>query len=164
MSLKIKEIGLDKLDEILDMRMEVLSNVFKEDYEKMSELEWQNLREENRLYYEKNLNNGGHIDCFAYVDDILAGSGGICLYNEMPSPDNQNGKCGYLMNIYVREQFRNLGIGTEITNWLIEKAKEKDVTKIYLESSVCAKNMYQEIGFSDMKDYMILGNKVLCKK
>ena len=96
---------------------------------------------------------------FAYIDNNLVGCGGLCLYNEMPSPDNINGKCGYLMNVYVRAQYRNHGLGTDITNWLINSAKKKGVNKIYLESSVIAKNMYYKIGFNDMKDYMIYKNK-----
>ncbi len=29
------------------------------------------------------------------------------IIEELPSPDNPSGKCAYLMNIYVREAFRN---------------------------------------------------------
>ncbi len=159
MKLKIVEVSLDLLDEILSMRMEVLNEVFKSDFEIMSEEEKKNLMEENREYYKRELSSGGHITCFAYINNNIVGCGGICLYNEMPSPDNRNGKCGYLMNIYVRKEYRNLGIGSEITNWLINYAKKKDVNKIYLESSVVAKKMYSEIGFIDMKDYMIYKNK-----
>ena len=158
MKIKIKEVGLESIDEIISMRMEVLGEVFKSDFEKMSYEEKKNLTEENRIYYERELKSGGHIACFVYMneEEVLVGCGGICLYNEMPSPDNKNGKCGYLMNIYVREQYRKLGIGEQITNWLINAAKNKGVSKIFLESSVVAKHMYTKIGFVDMKDYMIL--------
>ena len=159
MKAKIEEVGLDSLDEILSMRMEVLGVVFKSEFETMSEEEKKNLLEENRNYYKRELPSGGHIACFAYIDNNLVGCGGLCLYNEMPSPDHINGKCGYLMNVYVRAQYRNHGLGTDITNWLINSAKKKGVNKIYLESSVIAKNMYYKIGFNDMKDYMIYKNK-----
>ena len=36
MKIKIVEVGLDSLEEILSMRMEVLSVVFKSDFETMS--------------------------------------------------------------------------------------------------------------------------------
>ena len=159
MKIKIVEVGLDSLEEILSMRMEVLNEVFKSDFEIMSEEEKKNLMEENREYYKRELSSGGHITCFVYIDNNLVGCGGICIYNEMPSPDNRNGKCGYLMNIYVRDEYRNHGIGSEITKWLINYAKKKEINKIYLESSVVAKKMYNEIGFVDMKDYMIYKKK-----
>ena len=133
MKAKIEEVGLDSLDEILSMRMEVLGVVFKSEFEKMSEEEKKNLLEENRNYYKRELPSGGHIACFAYIDNNLVGCGGLCLYNEMPSPDNINGKCGYLMNVYVRAQYRNHGLGTDITNWLINSAKKKETIKFTLK-------------------------------
>lgn len=76
--------------------------------------------------------------------------------NEMPSPDNPSGKCAYLMNIYTRPQFRNNGIAKATVNWLIDKAINKGITKIYLETSEAGRKMYQNTGFKPMKDYMQL--------
>ena len=45
MKAKIEEVGLDSLDEILSMRMEVLGVVFKSEFETMSEEEKKNLLE-----------------------------------------------------------------------------------------------------------------------
>ena len=42
MKIKIVEVGLDSLEEILSMRMEVLSVVFKSDFETMSQEEKKN--------------------------------------------------------------------------------------------------------------------------
>ena len=63
MKAKIEEVGLDSLDEILSMRMEVLGVVFKSEFETMSEEEKKNLLEENRNYYKRELPSGGHIAC-----------------------------------------------------------------------------------------------------
>ena len=157
MKARIEEVGIELIEEILSMRMEVLGVVFEKEFETMTLEEKKDLMEENRNYYKREIPIGGHIACFAYIDNNLAGCGGVCLYNEMPSPDNKNGKCGYLMNVYVRPQYRHEGLGTDITNWLINSAKKKGANKIFLESSVVAKSMYHKIGFVDMKDYMIYG-------
>ena len=53
----------------------------------------------------------GPLACFAYVGNEIVGCGGICLYQEMPSPDNPSGGCAYLMNIYTRPEFRGQGVG-----------------------------------------------------
>jgi len=74
----------------------------------------------------------------------------------MPSPDNINGKCAYLMNIYVKPKYRKQGIGKKICSWLIELAKSKNITKIYLETSDTAKVMYEKLGFEEMKNYLKL--------
>ena len=117
------------------------------------------LESENRRYYQTELPQGGHIACFAYVGEEIVGCGGICLYHEMPSPDNLNGKCAYLMNIYTRPQFRGHGIGNRIVRWLVEQARQRHISKIYLETSNKGRPLYQTIGFADMKDMMKLSRE-----
>ncbi len=139
------------LDLLMKWRMEVLRCVFSlpEDAD-TGELERQ-----NRLYYERTLNSGAHIACMANVDGEPAGCGGVCLHDEMPSPDNPSGRCAYLMDIYVREPFRGHGVGTDIVNWLVARARERGITKIYLETTPEARRMYEKAGFDDMEDMMI---------
>ncbi|MCD8316689.1 MAG: GNAT family N-acetyltransferase [Eggerthellaceae bacterium] len=110
----------------------------------------------NRAYYESHIPDGTHIACFAYIGDEIVGCGGICLYEEMPSPDNECGRCAYLMNIYTIPSCRGHGIGGKIVTYLIEAAKEKGASKIYLETSDDGRRLYEELGFTDMVDYMHL--------
>lgn len=156
MNIKIRQLGIDDLELLLDLRMEVLSCVFSDEKNKMTAEEWSALREENRRYYLAESERGGHIACAAFSDDKIAGCGGICLYREMPSPDNRNGICGYLMNIYTREEFRNAGVGKAVCDFLIDRAKKFGAEKIYLETSECGKNFYHSLGFREMKDYLKL--------
>ena len=93
---------------------------------------------------------------FAYDDETVIGCGGICYQTEMPSPDNPNGKCGYLMNIYTLPEYRGMGVGNSIVEYLINDARARCANKIYLESSEKAKKLYYEKGFRDMVDYMKL--------
>ena len=86
---------------------------------------------------------------------MAAGCGGICFYREMPSPDNPSGRCAYLMNIYARKNYRGQGVGQRIVMSLVEEANQRNVTKIYLETSEMARGLYEKLGFAEMKDYMI---------
>ena len=100
MEIQIRQATIQDLNVLMQWRMEVLHEVFSIPSERsVTELE-----SENRRYYQTELPQGGHIACFAYVGEEIVGCGGICLYHEMPSPDNLNGKCAYLMNIYTRPQ------------------------------------------------------------
>jgi ribosomal protein S18 acetylase RimI-like enzyme len=74
----------------------------------------------------------------------------------MPSPDNLKGRCAYLMNVYVREEFRRKGIARKLCTKLIEIAKNRHVEKVYLESSDMGKPLYKSLGFKDMCGYMKL--------
>lgn len=110
----------------------------------------------SREYYQKTIPGGGHVAVFAETEAGTAGCGGLCLYREMPSPDNPGGICAYLMNIYTREPFRKSGVGRAVVRWLVGYAKERGAGKIYLETSDSGRPLYESAGFRDMRDYMIL--------
>ena len=74
----------------------------------------------------------------------------------MPSPDNPSGGCAYLMNIYTRPELRGHGAGRGIVEWLIAQARQRGITKIFLETSVSGRPLYEEMGFSTMNGYMQL--------
>jgi N-acetylglutamate synthase-like GNAT family acetyltransferase len=148
----IRKATIDEIDTLMQWRMEVLHNVFSiPDDEDTSALEKANLE-----YYMKEIPGGGHVACLASLGNEIIGCGGICFYQEMPSPDNHSGKCAYLMNVYVRSQYRENGFGQNITRWLIKQAKERGITKIYLETSEPGRQMYEQLGFKEMKDYLKL--------
>lgn len=145
----IRQAGINDLDILMAWRMEVLREVFSIP----AELDMRELEQANRSYYQTMLKNEGHIACFACQEEII-GCGGICIYQEMPSPDNPTGMCAYLMNIYTRPQFRGQGVGEKIVRWLLSQAMRRGITKIYLETSECGRKLYQKIGFTPMTDYL----------
>ena len=101
----IRQASLDDLDLLIHWRMEVLHCVFSIP----GDADTAELRQQNLNYYRKALENGSHIACFAEEDGEIVGCGGLCLYDEMPSPDNPTGHCAYLMNIYVRPEHQGHG-------------------------------------------------------
>lgn len=149
---KIKQAAIEDIELLMQWRMEVLRHVFA--------LSPDDARPElyaaNLAYYKAALQSGEHIAALAEKDNAVVGCGGVCLYQEMPSPDNPSGQCAYLMNVYVREEFRGQGIGKAIVKWLVEQAQKRHITKIYLETSKQAKPLYAGLGFTDMPDYMKL--------
>ncbi len=152
MDVQIQKAELEDLDLLVQWRMEVLHEVFPASNYIFPE----DLEAENRAYYEWALPAGKHIACFASLDGEIVGCGGMCLYQEMPSPDNPTGQCAYLMNIYCRPQYQHHGVGGAVVRWLIERAQEQHIPKIYLETSAPGRGLYEKIGFVDMPDMMIL--------
>lgn len=128
-------------------REEVIRNVFGSEPDNQ-------LLEANRDYYSRHISDGSHIAFVAEYNGDECGCGGVCLTEELPSPDNPTGRCAYLMNIYVRKNFRNRGIAHRIVMRLIEEAKKHDCGKIYLETTADGKPVYSSVGFEDMPDMM----------
>ena len=155
MEIQIRQATIQDTDLLMQWRMEVLREVFSISPDRsVTELE-----AENRRYYQEELPRGGHIACFACMGEEIVGCGGMCLYDEMPSPDNPNGKCAYLMDIYARPQFRGCGIGHAIVRWLIGQTEQHGVSKIYLETSEDGRPLYREMGFREMPDMMKLSKE-----
>lgn len=150
--ISIEKATLSELDELMAWRMEVLHEVFG----LPADADTSTLEQANREYYRYALPRSEHIACFARYDGQRVGCGGICLQQEMPSPDNPTGRCAYLMNIYIRSSYRRLHIGTALVGWLVEQAKRQRARKIYLETSGPGRAMYRRLRFEEMKDMMKL--------
>ena len=152
MDIEIRKAELTDIDLLMKWRMRVLREVFAiPENEPAEELE-----RKNRIFYQSALQAGGHIACFACQGEEIIGCGGICLYQEMPSPDNLSGQCAYLMNIYTCPDFRGLGVGETVVKWLAGQAVQRNITKIYLETSKPDRKLYEKAGFIDMPDMMKL--------
>lgn len=140
---------IESLPELLRWRKEVIATVF-------GETPSQELMAENELYYRKHLVDNSHLAFKALYHNLEAGCGSICLTEELPSPDNPTGRCAYLMNIYVKDNFREHGIGHAIVKRLIEEAKIRNCHKIYLETTSVGRPVYESLGFHDLPDMMKL--------
>lgn len=158
-SIEIRRAGVADLDLLMEWRMMVLREVFcipeNGQIDRMDRLE-----RANRAYYEAALPGDGHVACFAYDGEEIVGCGGICIYQEMPSPDNPTGMCAYLMNIYTRPTSRGRGIGEAVVRWLVGQAKQRGITKVYLETSGAGRKLYEKVGFSDMEDMMQMDSEL----
>ena len=157
MEITIRKAAEAEMELLLQWRIRVLREVFSLG----ADADTNNLIQANEEYYRRHLADGSHTACFAVKDDgEIIGCGGICYQEEMPSPDNEDGTCGYLMNIYSLPEYRGHGVGRKIVEYLLTEAKTRGTQKIYLESSDMAKNLYEEIGFLPMEGYMKLDRKV----
>lgn len=148
-SVIIQRAGIEDLEVLLQWRMEVLQNVFALPGKPSEELQKANLD-----YYQKALVDGGHFAVFAEGNGNIVGCGGVCFYQEMPSPDNPSGWCGYLMNIYTRAAVRGQGIGTKIVRALLDETARRGIHKVYLETTDQARPLYERLGFTEMKGYL----------
>lgn len=132
---------------LMHWRKEVIENVF-------GVVPSKELMAANCMYYMEHIADGSHIAIVAEIDDQDVGCGAICLSDELPSPDNPSGRCAYLMNIYVRKEYRDHGVGHSIVYWLVKKARQLGCDKIYLETTDGARSLYKDIGFKELSGFM----------
>ncbi len=155
MKLEIKNVGMENIDLIVKWRMELIKNdVFNNKEKNIDDDNFDRLQKNTKEYYKKNLCSGNHIMCLAFCDGAVAACGGACIHDEIPSWTNLNGKCGYIMNIYTKPEYRKKGIATAVVKHLINELKSLGIQKIYLRATKMGKSVYEKIGFTEMKNYM----------
>lgn len=153
MGFRVRQADLRDLPLLMEWRMQVLREVFCiPKGQDMTSLE-----QANRRYYERHLADGGHTACFCVEEGTgeIVGCGGICYQEEMPSPDNGSGLCGYLMNIFTLPPWRGRGAGRSTVAFLMQDARARGVEKLYLETSDSGRPLYRRLGFTEMRDYLI---------
>ena len=138
---------ISALPTLMHWRIEVIRNVFGQEPDPR-------LLVATRQYYRTHIADNSHIAIVAEYDGVQCGCGAVCFTEELPSPDNHTGRCAYLMNIYVREPFRNKGVAHHIVSHLIDEARRRGCGKIYLETTEAGRAVYRSMCFKDMPDIM----------
>jgi GNAT superfamily N-acetyltransferase len=151
----IRALTSTELELWLDLRMRVLAEVFADTWPTLCPGEHARIRAANRAYIKGSLAFSQDLHLCAFSDGHPIACGDFCLQHELPSPDNPNGRCAYLMNIYTVPPWRGHGVGSALVRELVERARAAGAKdKIYLETSQAGRTVYTRLGFNDLKDMM----------
>jgi len=74
-----------------------------------------------------------------------------CMYlqciNTVPVPGNLNRRWGYVTHAFVESAYRNRGLGREMLDLLIARARSLDLHELHVWPSVPAVTLYTRAGF-----------------
>jgi GNAT superfamily N-acetyltransferase len=68
-------------------------------------------------------------------------------YRRMPHPAQSDSSWGYVGHLFVREQHRNNGVGTQLLETLIAAAQTRGYARLVLSPSVEAVPLFRKSGF-----------------
>lgn len=92
----------------------------------------------------------------AELQDTAVGNVWVQLVEKIPNPIEEPEYYIYLTNFYVREQYRNHGVGTMLLSEILDWGRSKDVKTIILWPSGRSKPFYMRHGFATAEDVMHL--------
>lgn len=134
--------------ELTQMRVEYLTV----DWGGLTEQQEQAVRTQVPGYLEQNL--GGCITAYvAEEDGRLAGTVLMLIAEKLAGPSAMNGKTGTLMNVYVRPEYRKLGLGAKLVTMAVDDAREKGLCHVELDATAQGKRLYEHLGFQKRESH-----------
>ncbi len=152
MGLTYKRATIDDLETLVKTRIEVLRAANELD----DDINMDIVTQESREYYIQSLQNNMHTAYLVFDNNSFVGAGGVSYFSVMPTYHNPTGKKAYVMNMYVRPDYRRQGIATKMLDLLIKDAKIRGITAITLEATRMGKPLYENYGFVKMENEMEL--------
>lgn len=148
MNLTYKKATIDDLDTLVKTRIEVLRAA----NELVDDINMDKVEQKSKEYYIKSLNNDVHTAYLVFDNNSFVGAGGVSYFSVLPTYHNPTGKKAYIMNMYVRPDYRRQGIATKMLDLLVEDAKVKGINAISLEATRMGKPLYEKYGFVKMEN------------
>lgn len=83
----------------------------------------------------------------AWARQDAIGMASLFEYRRMPRPGRNDSRWGYLSNMFVRDEFRNQGVGSALLAAIVATADEREYARLVLSPSERAVPFYQRAGF-----------------
>ena len=83
----------------------------------------------------------------ATLGDSPVGMASVFEYRRMPRPGDPDSRWGYIGNMFVREDFRDRGIGSALLTTIITAADELGYARLVLSPSARALRFFRRAGF-----------------
>lgn len=143
MNIEYRRASLDQLDLLVETRIEVLRAANRlDDGADLSEVEAQ-----SRDYYLRALRHDTHTGYLAFDGEDFVGAGGVSYFRVMPTCHNPTGWKAYVMNMYVRPEYRRRGIAARMLDMLVADARARGICCIGLEATDAGRPLYEKYGF-----------------
>lgn len=132
---------IEEIDELSILRVSQQKDDWKDEFEDNF-----NLLNQTKKYLNEHLNKDIYIFIEKENEQIIS-TCGIQIIDYLPQC-NDNGKMGYICNVYTKSEYRNKGIQSKLLKECINFAIEKHVFELQLSTdSEEAIKLYQKIGF-----------------
>jgi len=91
---------------------------------------------------------GTHQGYLAARDGLDIGCAWLCVIDRVPAPAQFVRQAGLVQSVYVRQKFRNEGVGSELIRFVIEQARLMGLSYLGLHPSERSIPFYERLGFA----------------
>lgn len=107
-----------------------------------------------RSYFTTHLAGGDFVSCLGESDGQVIATSGMVFHVHPPSVKNPNGRGAHIMNMYTLPAFRGRGIATNLLRQLLEIARQRECTRVFLHALPLGKAIYVKAGFVPVEHEM----------
>ncbi|HML05299.1 MAG TPA: GNAT family N-acetyltransferase [Methanobacterium sp.] len=140
---EITDLKERDLDDLITLFFETVHTVNKEDYDQIQLNVWAPKNIDSEKWRKRISNNY----LFVARDERIVGFGEL-------SPD------GCISMLYVHKDYLRRGIGKELLDLMVEKARELNILEIFTEASITSKPFFESQGFKIVKKQVKTFNNV----
>jgi GNAT superfamily N-acetyltransferase len=133
----------DDVELLVNSRIQFLNSFFNHPYDEKTEILDKNLR----TYFSEKINSNEYIAWLAESNGALVGISGMVIWELPPKYSIENGRAGYILNMYTIPELRNKGICTALLGRLISEAKKLGISYLHLHASEKGLPVYRKVGF-----------------
>ncbi len=105
--------------------------------------------DELTAYFNSVLNDGTLVEWIVEDENNIIATAAVAFYQFPPTYTNKTGKKGYITNMYTKDKYRGRGIATALLHKLVEEAKAKGISKLWLGASKMGRPVYEKFGFRE---------------
>lgn len=111
-------------------------------------------QDSTRHYLEEHIDQEDLVVFLALQEGEIISSCMVCLFQTIPLPSCLSGKCGELLNVYTKKEYRRQGHAEKIIRMLMEQVKASGAEKLLLHYTEQGLPLYQKLGFTRLENQM----------
>lgn len=136
--IKYRRATIADIDQVIDSRVEAVTVLLGAPVDGEEQI----LRTELKQYLQYAMPAQQYICWVAKDGENIIGVGGLAVRQHPGNFKNPTGRVGYVMSMYVREQYRRKGIASTILENLIESGREIGIKVFELHASKLGEPVY----------------------
>ncbi len=145
----LRKATLEDLEQLLMLRMALIRSANG----LMENEDLSMLYQSNYQYIQDELNKGIFIWVVEEQGEIV-GTIGLNLFQKPPTYTNPSGREAYIMNVYVKEEYRGRGYGTQLVRTVLNYCEERGYEKVDIVATKEGKPLYLKLGFKEKERVM----------
>ena len=114
------------------------------------------LSADTREFFERTQTKGRIFSWLVEDGDRRIGLASVVVHDVPPLPEDPRSSEGYIINMYVRPEFRGEGIGRRLLEACLGIADDHGIRRFYLYATASGRPMYEQAGFTAHEDWMVV--------